>query len=539
MMGRQTAEPAHRFGASPPLTIGVEEELLLVDDERHLVAGAERVMEELDPAAAEAVSTEIFAAQIELKTGICGDAAAAASELSDLRRAVRATGVGLLGAGIHPDDGGEAQLVQKPRYDVVKEDLASLLSTPPSGLHVHVGMPDPETAVRVANAMRLRLPMLAALAANSPFRDGADSGMASARAAEVRAYPRFEMPRAFVDYAEFLAVADQLVAAAGVDDYTYIWWDVRPHPKLGTVEVRGMDVQSSAAANAAFGALIQALAAREIERPTTSDLQREALEESYYQAGRHGLEARLMVDGGEAAPAREVAKAALAEARPYAAELGDAAALAEIERILAEGNGAERQRRAFERGGIAAVLEYLAAATAVGDSHSHGKCAAASLRRWNRGRPTRATRRRSRRSGPRPTRRPGRAGGRSPTPWPSTSRSPPRPTSASRSTRRARWSGSSPSSRPARPAARSPARGRRSWRGSRSPGRRGGGGSGGRWSKAATGRARGFGAEAIALWSRPYQTAAHALYESLGYRRLPERDEDDREGRRLVFRLDL
>lgn len=363
-MGRQTAEPEHRFGASPSLTLGVEEELLLVDDERRLVAAAERVIEGLEPAARSSVSTEIFAAQIELKTGICGDAGAAATELSDLRTAVRATGVGLLGAGIHPDDGGEARLIQKPRYDVVKEDLASLLSTPPSGLHVHVGMPDPETAIRVANAMRRRLPMLAALAANSPFRDGADSGLASARAAEVRAYPRFEMPREFRDYEEFLTVADQLIAAAGVDDYTYLWWDVRPHPKLGTVEVRGMDVQPTAAGNAAFGALIQALAAREVERPTSSDLQREALEESYYQATRYGLVARLMVDGGEALPAPEVATLALAEARPYAEDLGGAGSLAEIERILVDGNGADRQRHAFERGGIPAVLDYLAAATA-------------------------------------------------------------------------------------------------------------------------------------------------------------------------------
>jgi carboxylate-amine ligase len=361
--GRQAAEPEHRFGASPALTLGVEEELLLVDDVRRLVPAAERVIEGLD--AQEAVSTEIFAAQIELKTGICGDSAAAATELGDLRAAVRATGAGLLGAGIHPDAGGQAELIEKPRYDVVKEDLASLLSTPPSGLHVHVGMPDPETAVRVANAMRLRLPVLAGLAANSPFRDGADSGMASARAAEVGAYPRFEIPRAFRDYEEFLAVADQLIAAAGVDDYTYIWWDVRPHPKLGTVEVRGMDVQPAAAANAAFAALIQALAAREVELPSLSDLQREALEESYYQAGRYGLEARLMVDGGGALPAREVAARALEEARPYAADLGGDGSLVEIERILAEGNGADRQRRAFEAGGIPAVLEYLAAATAV------------------------------------------------------------------------------------------------------------------------------------------------------------------------------
>ncbi|HEX3361288.1 MAG TPA: YbdK family carboxylate-amine ligase [Solirubrobacterales bacterium] len=363
-MGRQAVESEHRFGASPPLTIGVEEELLLVDDSCRLVAAAEPVIEALDPAARQAVSTEIFAAQIELKTGICGDAAAAATELADLRTAVRATGVGLLGAGIHPDDDGEAQLIQKPRYDVVKEDLASLLSTPPSGLHVHVGMPDPETAIRIANAMRRRLPMLAALAGNSPFRDGADSGLASARAVEVRAYPRFEMPREFRDYEEFLSVADQLIEAAGVDDYTYLWWDVRPHPKLGTVEVRGMDVQSTAAGNSAFGALIQALAAREVERPTASDLHREALEESYYQATRYGMEARLMVDGGEALPAAEVATLALAEARPYAEDLGGAGSLAGIERILVDGNGADRQRHAFERGGIPAVLDYLAAATA-------------------------------------------------------------------------------------------------------------------------------------------------------------------------------
>jgi carboxylate-amine ligase len=165
------------------------------------------------------------------------------------------------------------------------------------------------------------------------------------------------------DDRRLVPVADQLIAAAGVEDYTYIWWDVRPHPKLGTVEVRGMDVQPTAAANAAFGALIQALAAREIELPSLTDLQREALEESYYQAGRHGLGARLMVDGGEAVPAPEVAVRALAEARPYAVDLGGDGALTEIERILVGGNGADRQRRAFASGGIPAVLEYLASAT--------------------------------------------------------------------------------------------------------------------------------------------------------------------------------
>ncbi|HET7122186.1 MAG TPA: YbdK family carboxylate-amine ligase [Solirubrobacterales bacterium] len=359
----RTARREHRFGSSPPLTIGVEEELLLVDAACGLEAAAEGVLERVDEDHRKAVSTEIFATQIEVKTGVCLDAEQATRELIEARRAVAAAGARLLGSGLYPGEAGEAVMVEKARYETVKRDLAGILSTPPCGLHVHVGVPDPETAVVVANAMRHHLPLLAALTANSPFRDGADTGLASARAAAVRAYPRFELPRAFRDYEDFLRVADQLIAAAGVEDYTYIWWDVRPHPNLGTVEVRGMDVQPRPEANAAIAALIQALAAKEIDSPGAPGLTREAIEESYFQAERYGLEAQLMVDESTAAPAREVARGTLEEARPYAEQLGGAAALEEVERILVEGNGAERQRRVFERGGMRALLEELAAAT--------------------------------------------------------------------------------------------------------------------------------------------------------------------------------
>jgi len=355
----------HKFGSSPPLTIGVEEELLLVDGDCGLLAEAEGVMERIDPECRKAVSTEIFATQIELKTGVCLDAAQAAEELTGVRRAVAATGTRMMGSGLYPGDSGEAALVEKSRYVPVKQDLASLLATPPCGLHVHVGVPDPETAVAVANAMRHHLPLLAALTANSPFRDGEDTGMASARASVVRSYPRFELPRAFRDYEDFLRVADQLIAAAGVDDYTYIWWDVRPHPKLGTVEVRGMDVHPRAEVNAAVATLIQALAAKEIDRPGAPGLTREAIEESYYQACRYGLEARLMIDDQTAAPTPEVARATLAEARPYAEQLDGAGALEEIDRILAEGNGADDQRRVHAEGGIKALLRDLAERTRV------------------------------------------------------------------------------------------------------------------------------------------------------------------------------
>jgi glutamate---cysteine ligase / carboxylate-amine ligase len=360
---RQAARGEHRFGGSTPLTVGVEEELLLVDEECGLVADAEGLMERLDLDHRAGASTEIFATQIELKTGVCLDAATAAAELTEMRRATAAAGARLMGSGLYPGESGAPILVEKARYAPVKRDLTSILSTPPCGLHVHVGVPDPETAIAVANAMRHHLPLLAALTANSPFRDGADTEMASGRATVVRAYPRFELPRAFRDYEDFLRVAEQLIAAAGVDDYTYIWWDVRPHPKLGTVEVRGMDVQPTAAANAAVAALIQALAAKEIDRPGAPGLTREAIEESYYQAGRYGLDARLMVDDHTAAPAREVARRTLAAARPYAADLGGEPALEEIERILHEGNGADRQRRVHRERGMEGLLRELAERT--------------------------------------------------------------------------------------------------------------------------------------------------------------------------------
>lgn len=355
---------AHRFGQSPPLSLGVEEELLLVDERHRLAAESERVLATVTGPAAGRLSSEIFAAQIELKTGVCHGPDEALSQLREARRAITDSGFHLLGAGLHPADRSpRAELVDKPRYEVVRKDFGDLLRTPPCGLHVHVGLPDPETAVRLANAFRLYLPVLQALSANSPFREAADSEHASARTQAVRSYPRFLVPRQFRDYEDFCQVADQLIAAAGVADYTYIWWDVRPHPRLGTVEVRAIDVQTDAAGSIAFAALIQAIAAKELEQPTAPGLYREALEESYFQAASHGLEAEILYDSETPEAAREVGRRVLDSVRPFARELGSEAALEEIERILREGNGADAQRRVHARSGMAGLLDYLAART--------------------------------------------------------------------------------------------------------------------------------------------------------------------------------
>jgi carboxylate-amine ligase len=131
----------HRFGASPPLSIGVEEELLLVDEERRLVPASEAVIDSISGPLAGRVSSEIFTEQIELKTGVCHGAGEVLRDLGEARRAVLEAGFGLLGSGLHPDArSGDVRLVAKPRYEIVRRDLGSLLRTPPCGLHVHIGM---------------------------------------------------------------------------------------------------------------------------------------------------------------------------------------------------------------------------------------------------------------------------------------------------------------------------------------------------------------------------------------------------------------
>lgn len=142
----------HKFGSSPPLSLGVEEELLLVDERHQLVAESESVLERVSGPAAERISTEIFAEQIELKTGICHGPDDVLAELGELRRTIAAEGFRMLGAGLHPASSSEPTLISNPRYEVVREDFGNLLRTPPCGLHVHVGIPEPDTAVRLANA---------------------------------------------------------------------------------------------------------------------------------------------------------------------------------------------------------------------------------------------------------------------------------------------------------------------------------------------------------------------------------------------------
>ena len=370
MEGRQN------FGAESPFALGVEEELLLVGDDRGLLEEAARVVREADPPEGQVVG-ELFKAMVESNSDVSHNTAEATAALREIRRELLESGSRLMGVGVHPDvKSWEADIGTAARYQQIKGDLQGLLRTPICGQHVHVGMPDAESAVRAYNGVRSHVPLLNALAANSPFWFGQDSGLASARTVIFRSYPRSAMAPPFDDIEHFWRVTREVCTAAGLDDYTHIWWDARIHPGLGTVEVRACDTQFDLRRSAALTALIHCLVRLEAERDQSGIPSREALAESSFQATRHGLQAELLDRDCERVPARTLARRTVEEASVFASELGCEAELAYVERIICEGNGASLQRRVYEDGGMERLLEFLETRTADLEADSDARVAA-------------------------------------------------------------------------------------------------------------------------------------------------------------------
>jgi carboxylate-amine ligase len=361
----------HRYGRRPDdFTLGVEEELLLVDPQTHqLTHIASTILRALgaeDPGAsvhldAGVAKPDTYEAQLELSSPVCTDADEAAGSLGGLRRAAAGAGGTLLGAGIHPDsEFGDVVHIPAARYLDIAESMRGLLRrTPTCALHVHVGMPDPETAIRAFNGLRNHLPLLQALSANSPFWFGMDSGLASARAPLFRGFPRAQIPRAFADYDDYAQTVAAVLLAGGLPDYTFLWWDLRPHPAHGTVEVRAMDGQSDLESAAALSALVHGLAIHEsMQRLAGNHAPSEAISESSFRAARDGVAATILHDG-ELRPVAEVARSAVALARAALAGVGGESALDGIERLVAAGGGAGVQRAAHTSGGMPGLLEDL------------------------------------------------------------------------------------------------------------------------------------------------------------------------------------
>jgi carboxylate-amine ligase len=361
------------FGRGTPFSLGVEEELFLVDPLTGAQANASAaVQERLGPVDGK-VERELHACQVELITDVCARAGEAVGTLGGLRRAVVATGAGLLGSGTHPAaDEGDAEITDKDRYERIRDLLGDAVATPVGGLHVHVGMPDAETAIRAFNGLRRHLPLLQALSANSPFRHGRDTGLASAREVTVRGWPRSGVPRAMRDFDDFCAASALLARAADVPDYTWFWWKLRPHPRLGTVEIRALDAQSSLDDLAGVVALAHCLARHEATSDPGPDSPAEVLEEGAFRAARWGVAARLPAPDGALRPVPELLEEALGLARPHARELGCEAELEGVRALLESGGGAGRQRDAYAIGGMAKLLREVTAITTAGTEAAAG-----------------------------------------------------------------------------------------------------------------------------------------------------------------------
>jgi glutamate---cysteine ligase / carboxylate-amine ligase len=360
----------HRFGTGDPFSIGVEEELFLVDPATGRQANASAAVLDRLGDVGGTVERELHACQIELITGVHANAGAAVDQLETLRQAVLSTGAGLLGSGTHPTAiEGDAEITDKERYERIHYLLGDAAVTPVAGLHIHVGMPDAETAIRAFNELRRDLPLLQALGANSPFRHSRDTGLASAREVTVRGWPRSGAPRAMRDYEDFCEISGLLSRAADVPDYTWFWWKLRPHPRLGTVEIRALDAQASLPYMASLVALVHCLARDAAEAGAAVDPPAELLEEGIFRAARFGVDGQLPGPDGHLRSVTELLRDAIARAGRHAAELGCAEELAGLAELVALGGGAGFQRAANAIAGIDAVGRQLTELTSAQRGH--------------------------------------------------------------------------------------------------------------------------------------------------------------------------
>jgi carboxylate-amine ligase len=340
-------------GREAEYTVGIEEEAMLLDPDGWMLAHhSDRVLEALPPEVLEHATDETHRSALELATGVHEDVRSAVAEMRSLRErldaAVRSLGMRVASAGTHPSAVWQDTVVSSgKRYAFVYGSMRELARREPTfALHVHVGINSPNDAIRLVNRMRAHLPLLLALSVNSPFWQGRDTGLASARTPLFQAFPRVGIPRRFRDYADYVDTVDLLMRCESLPDPTFLWWDARPQPRFGTVEVRIMDAQSTVADTAALAALVQCIAKLEVEHgyASTRALEvPEALDENRFLAARDGMGAELIdVELERRVPAREVALRLVEACAPHAAALG---CEGELDRVvtMAEQTGADRQ----------------------------------------------------------------------------------------------------------------------------------------------------------------------------------------------------
>jgi carboxylate-amine ligase len=341
----------HNF-TGPAYTLGIEEELMILDAESLELVNAIETL--LEPAATGEIKPELMESVLEVSTDPCQNIVEAGQQLRALRRQVIATaatkGLAIGSAGTHPFAMWEDQrIVARPRY---RDLIAALRFVARQelifGVHVHVAVDDPEKAIHVANGMRVHIPVLLGLSANSPFWRADNTGLASVRTPIFRAFPRVGVAPTYKGWEDYARRIQFMVDARVIEDYTYLWHDVRPHPRFGTVEIRVMDSQTHVEHTLGLAALVQALV-RELcehydEGRQLSSYPFEMLDENKWLAARHGLDGELVdLPSSERVSTRALARRLLDRMRDICQDLGSVDDLAAVEDLLDRGNGAARQ----------------------------------------------------------------------------------------------------------------------------------------------------------------------------------------------------
>src|SRR4051794_33375600 len=353
-----------RFGESSPYSVGIEEEVMILDAESLALAPEVEVLigesEQLELPGR--LKTELFASVVELNTDICDSVGGAREALGELRRAAariaEENGLRIAAAGSHPfSDPEQQQIAADPRYkEFVGFAGVSARRQGVSGLHVHVGMPTADACYATLEAILPWLPLVLALSANSPFLAGRATGLASNRAEVLAQLPRAGAPPAFGSYGAWEGFVERLIGLGLADDYTRFWWDVRPHPRFGTLEIRMPDQPTSLPVTVGLTALLQALCSAVVDEPAKV-ADRGDYAQNRWAALRFGPSAELIhPDGNRLLPVPELARELLELVGPAAEEQGSLGEISALDLTTCEG---ERQLEIGEREGLQAVCADL------------------------------------------------------------------------------------------------------------------------------------------------------------------------------------
>jgi glutamate---cysteine ligase / carboxylate-amine ligase len=354
--------------SASPWTVGIEEEVMLLDPVTWLPASrSEEVLAALDPRIAEHTAAETHGSAVELATEPHATVADAVAQLGRLREGLAANleplGLAAAAAGTHPlATWEETEVSPGARYQFLYASMRELARREPTfALHVHVAVPSADSALRALDGVRERLPLLLALSANSPFWQGRDSGLASARIPVFQAFPRTGVPRAFGSYHAYVEAVDVLLRCDAIPEPTFLWWDARLQPRLGTLEIRIMDAQTRVQDTAALVALVQCLVRREALSSTPAlATAPEIVEENRFLAARDGVRAELIVPArGCRVPVGELLPAVLADCEPEARALGCEAELASVGDLWRMTGEARQRALSAGAGGLRAVLRDL------------------------------------------------------------------------------------------------------------------------------------------------------------------------------------